>query len=216
MTTLIIIFLTILAVLFLFYLSMVYSYKGQVSDTVTLAEMEMCERVIHRNFEEYLNQFRKRASDGSEHSLDIEALARDLGLQVEESYNLPQNYRGSLNEATSSNYNGLIQYSKDKVLYAANFDITHEIIHYLVDIGKGKQVSQSFARLHHGNSRGHREQIIDYYAAAVAIPQADLRDRLSNYAGNPYDEKFVLNLMEIYKQPKDTIVRRIGEVLALS
>lgn len=208
--------ITFIISLALFCISVYVSYREHFSDNLTIREMEKYEQIIRKKYENYINGFRGKAIDKDDFGIDIDLLTKDLKLQVKVSEDIPETYRSSLNEPDTEGYNGLILHSEDKTRYADRFDIIHEIVHYLVDVGNGKKVDKSFARVHRGNARGHREQIIDYYVAAITIPQDDLRKRISKHAGDPYDKQFIAELMEFYKQPEDTIIRRIGEVKVLS
>lgn len=216
MATLLALILTVVTVLVFFVLSLYFSYRGQSSAGISLAQMERCERRIKNGFENFLVDFRVKSDSGETFYLDINGLATELKLQLEATNELPEQYRGSLNEPTGEQYNGLIRYAQDSDELLVNFDILHEIVHYWFDVGEGEKVSRSFARLHHGNTRGYREQIIDYYVAAVAIPKMDLMKRLREYTGDPYDNEFVTSLISVYRLPKDTITRRISEVLELA
>lgn len=198
----------------------IFAFRNQLTNTITLADMKYCERKIRNKYREYTEETREINNNQNIDALDIVELAKCLGLQMEivtESA-LPKGVRAHLDVAPkNSDYNGIVRYvSNGEKDYESNFDIIHEIMHYLNDVGAGKPVTKSFARLYHGNRRGYHEQMIDYYAAAVAIPKESLQERIRMFNGNPYDDCFINELADTYKQPKETIVRRIGEVIALS
>ena len=195
-----------------------FAFRNQLTNTNTLADMKYCERKIKDVYRNHTEKNRKINKDLSIDALDVEELAKSLCLQMVAESSLPEGVRAYLDTAPkSSEYNGVVRYVRngDKD-YESNFDIIHEIMHYLNDVGAGKQVTKSFARVYHGNQRGYHEQVIDYYAAAVAIPKESLQERIRLHGGDPYDKTFVTQLTDVYKQPKETIVRRIGEVMALS
>lgn len=193
-------------------------FRNQETNTVTLADMRYCERRIRDKYQKYTEKNRITDNKQNIEKLNIEQLATSLSLRMEVASDLPEGTRARLDTAPSnSKYNGVVRYVRNGHKdYDSNFDIIHEIMHYLNDVGVGKQVTKSFTRLHHGNKRKYHEQVIDYYAAAVAIPKESLQMRIRLHNGNPYDECFVNQLADIYEQPKEMIIRRIGEVIALS
>lgn len=195
-----------------------FAFRNQLTNTITLADMKYCERKIKDVYRSHTEKNRQINKDLNVDALDVEELAKSLSLQMVAESSLPEGVRAYLDIAPQSGeYNGVVRYVRngDKD-YESNFDIIHEIMHYLNDVGAGKQVTKSFARVYHGNQRGYHEQMIDYYAAAVAIPKESLQERIRLHGGNPYDETFVSELADVYKQPKETIIRRVGEVVALS
>lgn len=208
--------LLILSILVSFSLTMYLIFRHQLSNSVTLAEMEKCEDEIERKYLKYVTQYRRTQKNGSLDEVDIDALTKALHLKVEKA-SLPSSVRGVLEAPDSPEYNGIIRFEPDEgKQYSENFDIMHEIVHYLKDVGVGKKVSTSFARTHHGNPRSHQEQVVDYYAAAMAIPKGSLKKHIDFYSGDPYSEDFVRKMMDVYGQPHETVRRRINEVIALS
>lgn len=222
MTKFIPLFLVIILPVIIFALTMIIAYKGKHTDKLTIYEMKKCEKDICLDLEKDFEGFRVKDQKRNAHYLNTYALAEALKLKIIEDGNISEKNRGQLDEPDELEYNGTIKYRKDKDKidkYAVNFDIIHEIMHYILDVGKGNKVAQSFPRFHHGYQRGHREQIIDYYAAAVAIPKDDLiallRDKEISLCDDIYDNRVISELMDIYKQPRDTVIRRIKEVLVL-
>lgn len=195
-----------------------FAFRDQLTNTITLADMKYCERKIKEQYQVYTEKNRNFDNDLNVDTLDIDKLAKSLRLQMKSVPNLPKNVRAHLDIAPhGSNYNGVVSYvSNGNNDYQTNFDIIHEIMHYLNDVGYGKKVTTSFARKNHGDRRGYHEQMIDYYAAAIAIPKDNLQRRIMLYGGNPYNDDFLNELVEVYNQPKETVKRRISEVIALS
>lgn len=196
----------------------VFIFRDQLTNTITLADMKYCERKIKEQYRVYTEKNRRFDNDRKVDTLDVEKLAQSLRLQMKSVPSLKNNVRAHLDIAPDgSDYNGVVSYVSDgNNDYQTNFDIIHEIMHYLHDVGYGRKVTTSFARTNHGDRRGYHEQMIDYYAAAVAIPKDNLQRRIMLYGGNPYDDDFINELVEVYNQPKVTVKRRISEVLALS
>ena len=199
-----------------FSLIMYLKFKDRLSNSVTFAEMEKCEDEIEKKYSEYVKRYRITKQDGELDAVDIDALTKELHLQVVQDPQL-SSVRGVLMASESPEYNGVIRLAanEDK-RYSKNFDIMHEIAHYLKDVGVGKRVSTSFARTHHGDPRSHQEQVTDYYAAGMANPKDSLEKRIIACPVDPYSEDFVAKMMEVYNQPNETVRRRINEVIALS
>lgn len=196
----------------------VLAFRDQLTNTITLADMKYCERKIKEQYRIYTEKNRRLDYNLNIDTLDIDKLAQSLHLQMNRVPRLNKNVRAHLNIALDGDkYNGVISFvSNGNKDYQTNFDIIHEIMHYLNDVGYGKKVTTSFTRKNHGDRRGYHEQVIDYYAAAIAIPKDNLLRRIMLYDGNPYDDEFVNELVEVYKQPRETVIRRIAEVIALS
>lgn len=207
---------TLIIALCLFYKCMISAFPTARDNAVSIAEMERCENDIRLNFQNYVDDYRNTANIAGNDDLNVHQLAEFLGLKVEKA-DMSNAMRGMLVPAESRQYYGIIRIPEGmKKKYSEEFDIIHEIVHYIRDVGVGKRVSTSYARTSHGNYRSHKEQVVDYYAAAIAIPADSLRKRLYLHDGDPYDALFVSELVEVYKQPKETIKRRIAEVIALS
>ena len=216
MTTIILFIILIVAILGSFSLVMYFKFKTRLSNGVTFAEMEKYEDEIKRKYYKYVTKFRTSQPDGSYDAVNINALANALQLKVEQA-SPSTTVRGILVAADSPEYNGIIRFTAPEDNQSSeNFDIMHEIVHYLKDVGEGKKVSTSFTRTHHGGPRSHREQVVDYYAAAMAIPRDSLRKQIDACHGNPCSEEFVTKMMNIYRQPRETVRRRINEVIFLS
>ena len=94
-----------------------------------------------------------------------------------------------------------------------NFRCFHEIAHYILDVGSGNQVSKEYGKDRTGETKSHKEQIINFYAAAIAIPQEELLDDLATFAdGTKEYDAFLEDMKKKYRQPKEMISRRIEEV----
>lgn len=199
-----------------FIFIMLFSFKGKHSDGLTIEEMKSSEKDIQHRLREILEKAMEKQEGGGRY-LNPYILAGELKLEIVEDDNIPAENRGLLDKPRNpAKYNGTIRYRKkpdDK--YASNFDIVHEIMHYIYDVGEGKVVAQSFSRVHHGYRRGHKEQKIDYYAAAAAIPINELRNILQTEENISSDE-LITNLMEMYRQPRETVARRVNEVRVLA
>lgn len=193
-------------------------FRDQLSENsaVAIADMYRCERIIDNKYERLISKYRKGGNDGE--YVDIYELAEFLKLEIVKANesDLPKNVKGLLDAPSKKGYNGKIKYVADgERKYFDNFVIIHEIIHYLHDVGVGRQVDHSFARVHHGYRRNYQEQIRDYFTAAAAIPIESLLERIGSYDGDPHDKNFIEKLMDVYQQPYETVERRIKEVMIL-
>ena len=120
-----------------------------------------------------------------------------------------------LGPASQNSFNGEILIAKTKIDYLPRFRCYHELIHYFKDVGEGKKVCKVYGKDPQGETKSHREQIINYYAAAIAVPRYSLIEDLKNNSGSKENDEFINNLMIKYKQPEITIRRRIEEVSRL-
>lgn len=120
-----------------------------------------------------------------------------------------------LGPARQNNYNGEILIAKTDTEYLPRFRCYHELIHYFRDVGEGKRVCKVYGKDPQGETQSHREQIINYYAAAIAVPRYSLLEDLKKHPGSKEDIEFIGKLMKKYQQPETTIRRRIEEVSRL-
>ena len=216
MTEILYLLLCFVSPIAVFVFIMLFAFRGKHSDGLTIEEMKSSEKDIQHRRREILEKAMVEREDGT-HYLDPYILAKELKLEIVEDNDIPVRNRGLLDKPRNpAQYNGTIRYrEKPDDKYASNFDIVHEIMHYIYDVGVGKVVAQSFPRVHHGYRRGHKEQKIDYYAAAAAIPINELRSILQT-KGNTPNKELITDLMEMYRQPKETVARRVNEVRVLA
>ena len=120
-----------------------------------------------------------------------------------------------LGPTRQNEYNGEILISKTDVVFLPRFRCYHELIHYFKDVGEGKRVCKVYGKDPQGETQSHREQVINYYAAAIAVPRNNLLADLGSRANSQDDSQFIGKLMEKYQQPETTIRRRIEEVSRL-
>lgn len=121
-----------------------------------------------------------------------------------------------LGPTRQTNYNGEILIAKTDIDYLPRFRCYHELIHYFKDVGEGKRVCKVYGKDPQGETQSHREQIINYYAAAIAVPRSNLLKDLEDNPGSIDDACFINKLMKKYQQPETTIRRRIEEVSRLN
>ena len=121
-----------------------------------------------------------------------------------------------LGPARQNDYNGEILIAKTEVDYLPRFRCYHELIHYFKDVGEGKKVCKVYGKDPQGETQSHKEQIINYYAAAIAVPRNSLLKDLETRHNSKDDTQFIDELMKKYQQPETTIRRRIEEVSRLN
>ena len=89
---------------------------------------------------------------------------------------------------------------------------THEIIHYVFDVGVGNIVERSFTRKAKGVAKNDHEQRIDYQAAATRMRYESMVQEISRYDNasprmNPV--LFVSQLCSKYKVDDTSAIRRV-------
>lgn len=113
-------------------------------------------------------------------------------------------------------YNGLIRIRES--LRPSPFAFTHEIMHYVFDVGVGNVVQKTFARKTKGMSKSEHEQCIDYRAAANRMRYDKMVKEIARYDKsspkmNPV--AFVNHLCATYKVDSTSAIRRVQEVRAM-
>ena len=91
-----------------FSLIMYLKFKDRLSNSVTFAEMEKCEDEIEKKYSEYVKRYRITKQDGELDAVDIDALTKELHLQVVQDPQL-SSVRGVLMASESPEYNGVIR-----------------------------------------------------------------------------------------------------------
>lgn len=113
-------------------------------------------------------------------------------------------------------YNGVIRIRES--LYPSPFAFTHEIMHYVFDVGVGNVVEKTFARKMKGVAKSDHEQRIDYRAAANRMRYDKMIVEIARYDHsspkmNPV--AFVNHLCAAYKVDNTSAIRRVQEVRAI-
>ena len=113
-------------------------------------------------------------------------------------------------------YNGLIRIRES--LRPSPFAFTHEIMHYVFDVGVGNIVQETFMRKAKGVSKSEHEQYIDYQAAANRMRYDKMVSEIARYDNssprmNPVS--FVNYLCATYKVDSTSAIRRVQEVRAM-
>lgn len=180
---------------------------------------EFSHELSHMEVEYYQNQidseqrYQDLIKDGSS---EVAAQRLGLILTTPQENNVIDNYDSILCPTKKDGFNGEIVCKEDKDyndIFGANFRRYHEIIHYVDDVGIGNPVRKKYAKDPTGETRSHREQIVNFKAAAVAIPKSSLlQDLNSQESTSYYDNEFLKYLQKKYQQPIQTITRRIYEV----
>lgn len=149
---------------------------------------------------------------------DVE-VAKALGLQVvyEDDEKMQRGVEAELAPPTQDSYNGIIKIRKS--LEENPFAFTHEIIHYVFDVGVGNRVQTSFTRKAKGEPKDIHEQMIDYGAAANRMRYDRVVKDIKRYDTasprlNP--ASFVNELCKTYNADRPSVIRRIQEVRKIS
>lgn len=113
-------------------------------------------------------------------------------------------------------YNGVIRIRES--LRPNPFAFTHELMHYVFDVGVGNVVQRTFTRKARGVHKSEHEQCIDYRAAANRMRYDKMVMEIAHYDQaspkmNPVS--FVNHLCATYKVDSTSAIRRVQEVRAL-
>lgn len=147
---------------------------------------------------------------------DDKDLFKKLQLKVEYVDDMDNDNEAELLPDVDGSYLGIIRLRKELKKY--KFAYTHEIIHYIFDVGYGNKVTKAYARKRQGKTDSYDEQRINYKTAAYIMPYPQILHALRDYDNsNPkMDElKFVRDLQRHYEQSETAVVRRIREVRSL-
>lgn len=148
---------------------------------------------------------------------DDEDLFEKLRLKVEYVDDMDDDNEAELLPIEDDYYLGLIRLRKELKKY--KFAYSHEIIHYIFDIGYGRKVDRTFARKRKGKTESIDEQRTNYKAAAYIMPCIQITESLRGYdKSHPRaDElKFLKHLQQFYGQSEEAVIRRIREVRKLT
>lgn len=145
-------------------------------------------------------------------------LARDFGLDVVfvDDAEMENGIEAELSPPTHEGCNGLIRIRKS--LRQCPFAFTHEIMHYVFDVGVGNIVQQTFTRKARGVDKNEHEQRVDYLAAANRMRYDKMVVEIERYDKasprmNPV--AFVNHLCTTYEVDRTTAIRRVQEVRAI-
>lgn len=148
---------------------------------------------------------------------DDKELFDKLRLKVEYVDNMDDDNEAELLPIEDDHFLGLIRLRKELKRY--KFAYSHEIIHFIFDVGYGNRVTKTFTRKRKGKTESYDEQKTNYKAAAYIMPYLEILHKLQEYDdSNPkMDElKFIRTLQENYGQSEEGVIRRIREVRSLN
>ncbi len=160
----------------------------------------------------------KNAIDVSNDSLRDQSLLKNLGLKLEyvSQEEFSPDTEAELTPIEEKSYFGLIRINKKYI--DTGFAYMHEVMHYLMDVGRGKRVCSVFSRKTKGNTLDEHEQVINYATAAAILKYKDIKDCIIEYdrSSPKMDElAFVSRICKKYNQEQRTVIRRIREVRQL-
>lgn len=146
--------------------------------------------------------------------VDAVRLARFFGFQVKELKNLPAIEDGEITVGSDSDGTGdiirSITVNDNRSLESKRFIITHELSHYLLHY-KG---DETFFR-HRENAKGKNkeENDADYLAACLLMPSEIFKKHYEVAKQNHTPEQVIDILQKTFRTPRESIIRRIDEVL---
>ena len=134
--------------------------------------------------------------------VDITKLATSAGFRVGESKKIP-----FIRDGFMDRENLIIGVNFDRTMEEKRFIVAHELAHYYLE-------SQGTVRHRdHVKGKDERENEADYFAACILMPQHSFvrhYNRLKELGLGIVD--IIDNLQAIFKTPRESIKRRIGEV----
>lgn len=148
---------------------------------------------------------------------DDEDLFERLKLKVEYVDDMSDDNEAELMPIEDDHYLGMIRLRKELKKY--KFAYSHEIIHFIFDVGYGNKVTNTFTRKRKGKTESYDEQKTNYKAAAYIMPYTQILPKLQKYDSSKpkMDElKFISDLQKDYGQNEEAVIRRIREVRSLN
>lgn len=149
---------------------------------------------------------------------DDDYLAKEFHLEVMfvDDASMKRGIEAELAPPVHDGYNGLIRIRES--LRPTPFAFTHEIMHYVFDVGVGNVVQETFTRKAKGVSKSEHEQRIDYQAAANRMRYDRMVAEIAQYDNsspkmNPVS--FVNHLCTTFKVDSTSAIRRVQEVRAM-
>lgn len=147
------------------------------------------------------------------HIEQIYSLAEKFKLDIDAP--VDKKHRAALVAPTKEGYNGLILLrDKDN---PNRFDLIHEMVHYVFDVGVGNVVTNSFYEDYSENreSDNEDEREVNYMTAAIIMPFAEIERKLKDYFES--DQKtdlmaFITSLQTDYSVSRGSVQMRIQEV----
>ena len=160
----------------------------------------------------------KMQSEFSCQSITDKEFLNELNLKLEyvSPDEFPNDTEAELCPSEDESYLGLIRVNNK--FANTRFAYVHELIHYLMDVGIGNKVTQSYARKTKGQTTDPHEQEINYATAAAILNRQYIEEILVAYdTSKPkMDElKMVNDICKQYEQNRTTVIRRIQEVRKL-
>lgn len=150
---------------------------------------------------------------------DPKTLLDSLHLNIKWTYpgELPKDTEVELCPSDDKNYNGLIRV--DSKMMNTKFAYMHEVVHYLMDVGRGNKVERVFTRKSKGKTTDEHEQDVNYATAAILLPREYMQHIIYEYdtVKPKMDELRVL--AELCKKSgldKKAVLRRWHEVRVLT
>lgn len=147
--------------------------------------------------------------DGISAYIDAVSLARLFGFVVEENGDMPDSEDGSVTVSEDGKEKNIVVNDMRSIEYK-RFVITHELAHYLLHyMGTGKM----FKHRENTKGKGLEENDADYFAACILMPQKSFVAKYEALKDDGYrDSELITKLQDIFKTPRESIVRRIDEV----
>ncbi len=166
----------------------------------------MDKKIIERRAEKVLECY--KYVDGEGTYVDAVRLARFFGFNIEEKANLPASEDGCITVSKDANERDIVVNDFRSIEFK-RFIIVHELSHFLLHY-TGKE---EFFR-HRENTKGKNleENDADYLAACLLMPPKSFKKQYELIKNGKTLQEIVNELQQIFRTPRESIERRIGEV----
>lgn len=150
-------------------------------------------------------------------SLDeLKALAREYKLKIVSSDKRRTRIALLPPGEEDDTYNGIIQLRWPQ----SRFDLMHELLHYIIDVGVGKKVIETCYEDYspHKESQDPHEREINYMAAALLMPFNEMEKAICDFdkkGSSAYTQEFISDLEDRYEVNSYCVISRIQEVRKL-
>ena len=166
--------------------------------------LELEERIREENLSRYKNYEIK----------DLLAEAENLGLKVIVGDETLDGIRGELTEPPDDDsHKGILRLCANP----NKFDILHELMHYLINVGVGNTVDRAYPEDYssHRESEDANEREINYLSAAILMPLDEMKKRIREYDSKHLHlnlRDFIMAMQDDYGVTTDCVLMRIQEV----
>ncbi len=155
---------------------------------------------IAKQAEELLSKFGYNAESIT--YVDITKLATSAGFRVGESKKLP-----FIRDGFMDRDNLIIGVNFDRTMEEKRFIVAHELAHYYLE------TQGTVRHRDHVKGKDERENEADYFAACILMPQRSFVKHYTQLKERGLGTADIIDTLQaVFKTPRESIIRRIGEV----